>query len=244
MLEVQFIGTGDAFCSGGRRNSAILLRDGGRTLLLDCGPTTLLGLKALGIDPREIDAIAISHFHGDHAGGIPFLLLDYLFQSARTRPLEIIGPPGIEEVTHRGSATFHFDTEIKHAYELSFRELDCGTKIESAGFEILPIPATHHPETRPHMLRVATDSRAVFFSGDTGWHEALPSQVGEVNLFISECTLLEEGFEYHLSHERMNRERERFECDRIVLTHMGADVLTNLDRVQFDVAEDGTLIRP
>jgi ribonuclease BN (tRNA processing enzyme) len=239
MLEVQFIGTGDAFCSGGRRNSAILLREKGRTLLLDCGPTTLIGLKALGIDPREIDAIAISHFHGDHAAGAPFLMLDYIFENKRTSPLEIIGPPGIEELTQRGCAQFHFDTEIKRTYELTYREYDCGTKLETCGFSILPLPATHHPETRPHMLRVATESRAVFFSGDTGWHDALPSQVGDVNLFICECTLLEEGFEYHISHERMLRERNRFASDQILLTHMGSRVLANLDRVQFDTATDG-----
>ena len=79
MTEVQFVGTGDAFGSGGRRQSAILVRVHGHTLLLDCGATTVVGLKELGIDPREIDAVAITHFHGDHVAGLPFLLLDYVF---------------------------------------------------------------------------------------------------------------------------------------------------------------------
>ena len=73
MSEIVFVGTGDAFNSGGRRNSAILVRDAGHSILLDCGPTTLGGLKELGIDPLEIDAIALSHFHGDHTGQLaPF----------------------------------------------------------------------------------------------------------------------------------------------------------------------------
>jgi ribonuclease BN (tRNA processing enzyme) len=75
MSEIVFVGTGDAFNSGGRRNSAIGAR-AGHPILLDCGPT-LGGLKELGIDPLEIDAIALSHFHGDHIAGVPFLLLDY-----------------------------------------------------------------------------------------------------------------------------------------------------------------------
>ena len=86
MVEILFIGTGDAFGSGGRRNSAILVRADGRTLLLDCGPTTLAGLKQLGVDPSEIDAIAISHFHGDHAAGVPFLMLDGLYENPRRTP--------------------------------------------------------------------------------------------------------------------------------------------------------------
>ena len=58
MPDLLFVGTGDAFGSGGRRNSGILLRGREQTLLLDCGPTTLVGLKELGRDPREIDAVA------------------------------------------------------------------------------------------------------------------------------------------------------------------------------------------
>ncbi len=64
MLEVLFVGTGDAFGSGGRRNSAILVRDGTHTLLLDCGPTTLQGLRELGVDPREIVAYSV-HYLGE-----------------------------------------------------------------------------------------------------------------------------------------------------------------------------------
>lgn len=243
MLEVRFVGTGDAFCSGGRRNSAILLRDGRHTLLVDCGPTTLNGLQQLGIDPREIDAIAISHFHGDHAGGAAFLLLDYLFEHARSRPLEIIGPPGIEEFTQQSGELFHFDVDVKRSYELRYREFDCGSKLETAGFTLLPVPALHHPSTRPHMLRIQSPTRSVFFSGDTGWHEALPAHVGDVDLFISECTLLEDGFEYHLSHDRLRRERRRFDCQRIVLTHLGSQVLAHLDDIQFDTAEDGLRLK-
>ncbi len=239
MLEVFFIGTGDAFCSGGRRNSAILLRDGSRTLLLDCGPTTLQGLQDLGIDPRDIDAIAISHFHGDHAGGTSFLLLDFLFEHARSRPLEIIGPPGIQEFVTRSSEHFHFNVDVKRGYRLAYREFDCGSKLETNGFSLLPIPALHHPETRPHMLRIQAQTRSVFFTGDTGWHDTFPGHVGDVDLLISECTLLEDGFEYHISHERMRAERARFDARRIVLTHLGSQVLEEMDSIEFDTADDG-----
>ena len=240
MPEVQFVGTGDAFCSGGRRNSAILVRDKTSSMLLDCGPTTLQGLQELGIDPRAIDSIAISHFHGDHASGIPSLLIDYLFEHPRTDPLEILGPPGIAEFVSRSIDLAHFDFGIKPSYELAFREFDCGAKIEAGRFSIVPVPALHHPESRPHMLAVSTAGHSLFFTGDTGWHEPLPAQVGDVDLLIAECTLLEDGFEYHISHERMVRERGRFDCRRIVLTHLGRDVLANMDVMQFDTADDGT----
>jgi ribonuclease BN (tRNA processing enzyme) len=243
MLDVVFIGTGDAFCAGGRRNSAILIRSGTRSLLLDCGPTTLNGLQALGIDPREIDAVAISHFHGDHAAGTPFLLLHYLYEHPRKTPLEIIGPPGIERFTRTLTNLVHFDHEAHERYSLHFREFEPGTKLETSGFKLLPVPAFHHPETRPHMLRVGTDQHSVFFTGDTGWHDALPAQAGDSDLLISECSLLEEGFEYHLAYTRLKRERQRFEAGRIVLTHLGQEVLDALDEVEFETAQDGLKIQ-
>ncbi len=243
MLEIVFVGTGDAFGSGGRRNSAILVRDGETTLLLDCGPTTLLGLKDLGVDPREIDAIAISHFHGDHTSGVPFILLDYLFANPRSEPLEILGPPGIRERVEQMTEVFGYRTEVEREYALRYREFDAGTEMETGSFGIKPMPAFHHPETSPHMLRVEAGERAILFSGDTGWTEQLPSDVGDVNLFICECVLMEEGFEYHLSNERLERERARFSCDRMVLTHLGPEVLSDRDRVHFETAEDGQRLK-
>ena len=243
MLEVLFIGTGDAFGSGGRRNSAILVRDGHNALLLDCGPTTLLGLKDLGIDPREIDAIAVSHFHGDHAAGIPFMLLDYVFASPREKPLEILGPPGFRKRVEQMTDCFGYKTPVERSYELRYHEFTSGMEHESAGFKITPEPAHHHPETRPHMIRVDAGGRALLFSGDTGWTDSLPGLVADVNLFICECVQMHEDFEYHLSHERLDKERSRFQCDRIVLTHLGSEVLSDLDRVNFETARDGLRLK-
>ncbi len=243
MLEVCFIGTGDAFGSGGRRNSAILLREGSRTILLDCGVTTHTGLRQCGVDPTEIDSIVISHFHADHAAGVPFLLLGYLYEDRRERPLQILGPRNIEEVVMATTRAFHFDTGIERRYPLEFVEFQAGERVETAGFGVIPKPAFHHPHTHPHILRVESDDRALVFSGDTGWHEELPEKVGDVDLFISECVYMEESFEYHLSHARLDAERERFKCGSIILTHLGSEVLGDLGRVRFDSAHDGMRLK-
>jgi ribonuclease BN (tRNA processing enzyme) len=239
MLEVLFVGTGDAFGSGGRRNSAILCRERGHSLLLDCGPTTLVGLKQLGIDPLEIDGIAISHFHGDHASGTPFLLLEYLYERPRRRPLAIHGPPGIRALTESLVRGYGYESERAPGYPIAFHEFRVGSPFESGPFAVTPLPAFHHPETMPHMLRVETDRRALFFTGDTGWHEALPEHVGDVNLLISECCMMDEWFEYHLSHDRLCAERARLRCERIVLTHLGQEVLDERAKLEFETADDG-----
>jgi ribonuclease BN (tRNA processing enzyme) len=239
MPEVLFVGTGDAFGSGGRRNSAILVREAQRTLLLDCGPTTLGGLKEMGIDPLEIDAIALSHFHGDHIAGVPFLLLDYIYANPRERPLEILGPPGVREKLANLTRAYHYDAEQKNRYPIHYSEFTIDKPIDVAGFRVTPMPAVHQEYTCPHMLRVDTSARSLVFSGDTGWHESLPDKVGDVDLFICECVFWEEEFVFHLSHRQLLRERARFRCGAIRLTHLGNSVLENEGRLAFDIAHDG-----
>ena len=74
----------------------MLLEDGGWCCLVDCGTTSLIGLKAAGIDPASIDAIAISHLHGDHFAELPFLLLDGQLNNLRTTQLHLVGHPELE----------------------------------------------------------------------------------------------------------------------------------------------------
>src|SRR6266571_4630932 len=92
-MRVRFAGSGDAFGSGGRWQTCIHLSHPDQVMLADCGATSLAALKAQGLDPGAISAVAITHLHGDHFGGLPFLILDGQF-SRRTAPLLIAGPPG------------------------------------------------------------------------------------------------------------------------------------------------------
>jgi ribonuclease BN (tRNA processing enzyme) len=239
MADIVFVGTGDAFGSGGRRNSAILVRDAGRTLLLDCGPTTIGGLKELGIDPLEIDAVALSHFHGDHIAGLPFVLLDYVYQHPRQKPFEILGPPGVAEQLALLTKAYHYDHERAASYPLRLVEFSVDKPIDVAGFRVTPMPAVHQEHTCPHMLRVDTRNRSLVFSGDTGWHDTLPQKVGDVDLFISECVFWEEEFAFHLSHARLDRERRLFKAGALRLTHLGSEVLDQIGRARFDLAHDG-----
>ena len=117
-VTVTFAGSGDAFGSGGRYQACIHLRpEGGDPVLLDCGATSLSALKRLGLDPGEIAAVFVSHLHGDHFGGLPFLILDGQF-SRRTRPLTVVAPPGTsrsahqEQITARRVILTHMSTDM------------------------------------------------------------------------------------------------------------------------------------
>src|SRR5208337_4730398 len=78
-MKLTIAGCGDAFGSGGRFHSSYLLETSKGRLLLDCGANSPLALKRAGITISSIDAIVVSHCHGDHFGGLPFLFLDKMF---------------------------------------------------------------------------------------------------------------------------------------------------------------------
>src|SRR5258705_13554138 len=96
-MHLQFVGSGDAFGSGGRFNTCFHVVAEELNFLIDCGASSLVAMKRLGIDRNAIDLIVLTHYHADHCGGVPFFILDAQFVAKRARPLTLSGPPPIKE---------------------------------------------------------------------------------------------------------------------------------------------------
>src|SRR4029077_11399515 len=96
-VSIRFLGSGNAFADGGRSHACIHVSAPGVSLLLDCGGSSLPMIKRY-VDPAQITAIAVTHLHGDHFGGIPFLL-DEQKWAGRKQELVIGGPPSLEART-------------------------------------------------------------------------------------------------------------------------------------------------
>src|SRR5438132_8343652 len=121
--RVRFLGSGDAFGSGGRFQACIHVRSQDSSVLLDCGASSLIAMRRFGVEPNDIDAILVSHLHGDHFGGIPFFILDGQFLSKRERSLLIAGPPGIEARVRQAQETlFSGSSQTQQKYEIGFLE--------------------------------------------------------------------------------------------------------------------------
>src|SRR5260370_17758965 len=97
MLDVALVGTGGMLPLPNRWLSSVLVRYGPHLVLFDCGEGTQINLQSLHWGIKDIDLMLISHVHGDHVTGLPGLLLTQA-NSARTAPLEIVGPPGLAAV--------------------------------------------------------------------------------------------------------------------------------------------------
>ena len=244
MSEVVFVGTSDAFGAGGRRQSAIVLRGPSGTALLDCGATTGSGLNELGIAFEEIDTILISHFHGDHFGGIPLLLLSALYEDNRKRALRIAGPPGIEpRVRALAKSMGHGLDGREWTFPIEFTELPAGTRHEVGPVQVRSFATHHSPDANPHGLVLENAGTRIAYSGDTGWFDGLPAQVAGADLFICECTYHQSGFHYHLSLEELAERRDDFDCGRMVLTHLGKEMSGRRASCEFETADDGLKLR-
>jgi ribonuclease BN (tRNA processing enzyme) len=244
MSEVVFVGTSDAFGSGGRRQSAVMLRLANGGVLVDCGATTATGLAALGIDRDEIDSLVVSHFHGDHYGGIPALLLAALYEDQRRHPLRIVGPPGIEgRVRELAHAMCYGIEDREWSFPIHFQEFHAGAELEAGPVRVKAFETLHQEHTRPHGVVLRDAQCSIAYSGDTGWFEDLPRLVGESDLFICECTYHDFAFEYHLNHEQLVEHKHEFQCGRIVLTHLGSEMADRRGRAAFETADDGMKLR-
>jgi len=242
--ELVFIGTSDAFGAGGRRQTAMLLRAPSGAVLLDCGATTIGGLTQLGIAREEIDAVLVSHYHGDHFGGIPFLLLAALYEDERKRPLTIAGPPGIAAQVHAlASAMGYAIEEREWSFPIRFEELHPGREREIGPVRVDTFEVFHQPHTAPHGLALRFGSQRLVYSGDTGLFPDLPDRVGETDLFVCECTYYDNDFAYHVNHRDLVARKHEFRCQRIILTHLGEEMLPHRGRAAFETADDGLRVR-
>ena len=140
-MRVTVVGSGDAFGSGGRFNTCFLLESARGTLLVDCGASALVALKAQGIDPLRIDGIVLSHLHGDHFGGLPFSSCwTPSFWARRERPLTIAGPPGTRgRLDQLLEVFFPKSTGSKWRFPWHVVEIDVARETEILGHSVLTV---------------------------------------------------------------------------------------------------------
>jgi ribonuclease BN (tRNA processing enzyme) len=243
--RVTFVGSGDAFGSGGRLQACVLIEDGSWRLLLDCGATSLVGLKAAGVDPASIAAIVVSHLHGDHFGGLPFFLLDAQLNSKRSRPLLLLGHVDLES---RLRATMELLFPGSHraldVVDVRLVELTpgCSTKIdEGASIEVFDVE--HFCGSPPFAVRLTTPSgKVIAYSGDTEWTDTLFEASHDADLFIVETYFYEKSIKWHLNYATLAAKLPRVTARQVIGTHLSADMLDRLPDTNIRTAYDGMTV--
>jgi ribonuclease BN (tRNA processing enzyme) len=245
-MRLTIVGCGDAFGSGGRAQTCFWIESGDTTVALDFGATSLLALKRLGLDPSRIDLVLLTHLHGDHFGGLPFLLLDGHFDGGRTRPLTVVGPVGTGERLKAALEVFFPGSSANPwRYPLQIVDLPCRTPYRFAHLEA----ETHeviHPSGAPSTgLRLADGRRRLAYSGDTQWTDALFEIAANADLFVIECYTRHSAPKNHLDFATIEVNRSRLATPRVMLTHMSGAMLPHLAEAEargYLTAYDGLIV--
>jgi ribonuclease BN (tRNA processing enzyme) len=242
-MQLTIIGCGDAFGAGGSLQTSFHVRSEASTFLIDCGASTLIGMRRLRLQPNDIDTVFVTHLHGDHFGGLPWLLVDAIFVSKRTRPLVVSGPKGIEARFLTAAETLYPDiTKASRGFDLSFVEYQERTPLALGGVSVTPFEVKHPSGAPPYALRFDLGGKVLAFTGDTGWVEVLCEVAQGADLFISECFQYDVVLPIHLDYATIDANYERLGAKRVLLTHMGEAMLAktgNIDRARYLIAQDG-----
>ncbi len=238
-MRLTVVGSGDAFGSGGRANTCFWLETAKSTVVVDFGASSLPALKARKLDPNAIDAIVLSHLHGDHFGGLPFLLLDYQFLARRDAPLVIAGPPGTRARLDAAVEVFFPKAGgTKWRFPWSVQEIAVGVESVVLGHMLLTAEVVHQSGAPSTALRLSDDERTFAYSGDTEWTDALLPIAAGADLFMCECYAYAGKMTGHLSWEILKPRMPDFNAKKIMLTHMNPSVLEKVD----DLKAAGVLI--
>jgi ribonuclease BN (tRNA processing enzyme) len=240
-MELHVIGSGDAFGNGGRYQTCFALRDDERIILIDCGATSLTAMKDAGLDPLDVHAVVVSHLHGDHFGGIPFMVLDAQFRR-RTEPFVVYGPPGTKARLADAMETLYpGSTSVSRRFDLLVTELDPdGTPTRADGLTVRGVQVDHACGAPPLAVRVETPTAAVAYSGDTAWTPALFDVSRDADLFLVECYTWDRDVKYHLSHRQVADNLDAFAAKAVMLTHMSPDMLAHTAEACAPTATDNS----
>ncbi|MFP4391691.1 MAG: MBL fold metallo-hydrolase [Desulfohalobiaceae bacterium] len=215
-MQIVFLGVGEA-CDQGLINTSLLVREGQVTLLLDCGfsvaPRVLDTLRGADV----LDAVWLSHFHGDHYFGLPQLLLG-LWQQGRSKPLHIVSRSGgrrrVLEVL--GLAYPHLLEKL--GFELLFQEVRQGQDLELLGLD-WAFAETEHPE--PNLaLGLHSRGKSIYFSGDGQSSPEGTRLAHGCDLLIHEAYLLQDKIPGHSNVQECLEFAGKCAASRLAVVHI------------------------
>jgi len=243
-MHIQFVGSGDAFGSGGRFNTCFHVVGSELNFLIDCGASSLIAMKRLGIDRNAIDLIVLTHYHADHCGGVPFFILDAQFVAKRTRPLTIAGPAPLKEwFAHQMETAFAGSSQSPKKFDVSLVELAPGHSWQFRNAAIRSARVRHGtPAESYHGYRIEIDGKVLAYSGDTEWTDSLIELGRDADVFVSEAYVYDKPVQLHLAYRQLVEKLPLIRPKRLIITHMSEDMLGRGDAIAHETAHDGMIV--
>jgi ribonuclease BN (tRNA processing enzyme) len=242
-MKVTIIGCGDAFGTGGRSHTSFRIDASCGAALIDFGAGSIVSWKKLGLQFDAVDIVVISHLHGDHFGGLPFLLLDCQFVRRRTRPLTFIGPPTFKARLDAALELFFPGASgTTWSFPWTVKEIVPGGDIQLAGFSLETHRVFHPAGGMSTGVRINDGRSTVAYSGDTAFTTALFELSAGADLFLCECSSGDAPTPYHIDWPTLKANLQGFSAKRMVLTHMGESAFAlraEMEHAGLIIANDG-----
>lgn len=238
-MQIRILGSGNAFHHEGRGHSSVYVRqtDGNgksSSMLIDAGATVLYQSRKQKIDLRDIDGICITHFHGDHLAGLPFLILDLESFGYFREELVIAGPSGIKGIVESWLNVAY----PGHTFTLPIRFLEAKREFNIGDFRVSSYPTTHSDESTGY--RIEGESGVLAVSGDSEFDENLSNLCRGSDVAIIEATLSRRAAgSGHTSVEELVAGLPDISATRIVCTHLGEGVANLIPKDRMIAAHDG-----
>jgi len=245
-MQLTIVGCSDAFGSGGRHHSCYLLGTSKGRLMIECGANSPLALKRSKIPLSSVDAIMISHCHGDHMGGLPFLYLDMLFLEPISKPLTIFGPAGIKQrIREMWESLYPGMLAQFESLDLDYTEFTPGNPREWRGLTFNAFEVDHFSGSPSLALNIHDGEKRFAFSGDSGWCDGVVRAGRGADLYLIECTSYSSKFAMHLDYLTLAQKFGEIGASHYVLTHMSDEMLEARDKIdtaRCTPADDGLVI--
>jgi len=202
-LHVGLAGTGAPMPDAQRVGQSTFVIAGKHLFIIDSGPGSTLNLERMKVPIETADAILLTHFHSDHIGDLGELLLKSWTYGARTEPMLVIGPEGVESVVEGFNMAFAFDAEYRYAHHgdvvapttgaggraetiTGFGDDESTVIFQTDDLTVTAFLVDHRPVKPAVGYRFDYKDRSVLVSGDTFPSESLMRQAEGVDLLIHE----------------------------------------------------------
>jgi len=242
-VTVTFVGSGDAFGAGGRFQTCYMVDAPGFRYVIDFGATSMTALSQLGIDHTTIDAVVLTHIHGDHCGGLPFFLMDSMLGAKRMKPLVIAGPRDTQarlaDICEALMPGMHV---MSPKFQLSYVEMPVMQESQIGPLTVTPYPAAHTGETNPTSLRTEIAGKVVSYTGDSAWTKHMPEVARDADLFICECYFYGKPIKFHMNYPDIVEHKKDLTPKRMILTHFSREMMPHKDEVPEETAYDGLVV--
>ena len=239
-MEIKILGSGNLNPSLERGSPAYLISTKSLKILVDIGPATIRRIVEYGFSLNEIDVIVLTHFHIDHSADLSsFLFAANYGVEERTRPLTVIGGPGMHKFFRGLRAVYPWISP--KSYKLAVKSLPKG-EMQLQGVTIRTGRANHNPESIA--LRFEEGKSSAVFSGDTDYAKGVVRLAHKTDLLVIDCACPEKKMKGHLNLAGIERVLSEAKPARVILSHLYPD-WDGFDaplKRPFLLAEDGLTI--